>query len=476
MDDPVFIALTVRFFPMAKLWGGRFRQETDTFVEQFNASIGFDKRLYHADIIGSKAHVQMLAQVGILTQQECATLVQALDAVHSDIEDGHFVWRDSDEDVHMAIEAAVTAKVGDIGKKMHTARSRNDQVATDMRIFVKEAAQQIQTQMLTLLQVLVDTAERYQHTIMPAYTHLQPAQPIVFGHHLMAWCAMMQRDYDRLGDCLQRVDVLPLGSGALAGTTFPIDREVTKTILGFAEVTTNSLDAVSDRDFVIEFVHVAAISMMHLSRWSEELIVWACSQFQFIQLPDSHCTGSSMMPQKKNPDVAELIRGKSARVFGHAQALLVLMKGQPLAYNKDNQEDKEPLFDTVDTWSDCLVAMAGLVENLEADESAMRQALQRGYVNATDLAEYLVAKGIPFRQAHAIVGRLVAMAIEHQLPLEQLTLMQMQTVCADITEDVFAALDYHTSVAKRKHIGGCAPEQVAKTITEARQWLSRQQR
>src|ERR671914_2390797 len=390
-----------------KLWGGRFSEPTDAFVEEFTASIQFDWRLYPYDIEASIAHARMLAQVGVLTQGECAEIVHGLESIKLDIERGDFAWSITFEDVHMNIEARLNDRIGETGKKLHTGRSRNDQVATDVRLYLRDQIDTLGSQLERLMEVLIELAEHEADTIMPGFTHLQMAQPVIFGHHMLAWFEMLYRDRARLCDCRRRVNVLPLGAAALAGTSFPIDREYTARLLGFETCAENSMDAVSDRDFVIEFSACAALIMSHLSRWSEELVLWSSPQFDFIELGDAFCTGSSIMPQKKNPDVPELVRGKTGRIYGHLLALLTLMKAQPLAYNKDNQEDKQPLFDAVDTLKDCLAVFSGLVAGLEPVASAMRVALLEGHATATDLADYLVRKGVAFRDAHAVVARAV---------------------------------------------------------------------
>ncbi len=394
-----------------KLWGGRFSEPTDQFVERFTASIGFDARLYHHDIQGSIAHARMLAHVGVLSGNECGAIVNGLQQIHSEIDTGSLQWSVALEDVHMNVESRLIEIVGEVGKRLHTGRSRNDQVATDIRLYLRDEIDALRALMTQLLTALLDLAATHADTIMPGFTHLQIAQPVTFGHHILAWFEMLLRDRDRINDLRKRVNVMPLGSAALAGTTFPIDRAFTARELGFDTVSENSLDAVSDRDFAIEFCAAASLTMMHLSRWSEELVLWSSQQFGFVDLPDRFCTGSSIMPQKKNPDVPELVRGKTGRVFGHLMGLLTLMKGQPLAYNKDNQEDKEPLFDAVDTLKDCLTAMFGMLPHLEVRADRMYAAAAQGFATATDLADYLVRKDVPFRDAHEIVGRCVAHAI-----------------------------------------------------------------
>ncbi|MGA1675190.1 MAG: argininosuccinate lyase [Pseudomonadales bacterium] len=453
----------------SKLWGGRFGEATDAFVEAFTASVNFDRRLYRQDIAGSIAHAQMLGRVGVLTAEESRDIVAGLARVRAEIESGSFQWRVSLEDVHMNIESRLTALIGDTGKKLHTGRSRNDQVATDIRLNLRDAIDALDDLMTRLLQALIELAEAHVQTIMPGFTHLQAAQPITFGHHLLAWFEMLHRDRDRLRDCRKRVNVLPLGAAALAGTTFPIDRHDVAAALGFAAVAENSLDAVSDRDFAIEFASVASLALVHLSRWCEELVLWSSQQFSFIDLPDRFCTGSSIMPQKKNPDVPELVRGKSGRVIGDLMSLLTLMKGQPLAYNKDNQEDKEPLFDAIDTLTGCLTAMLGLVPAIVVRESTLREAALEGYTTATDLADYLVRRQVPFRDAHEIVGRAVGYAVAAGRSLESLSLKELKQFGGDaIDAPVSEVLTLEGSVNARNHFGGTAPAQVRAALERAR--------
>jgi argininosuccinate lyase len=454
-----------------KPWQGRFTESTDAFVEAFTASVHFDQRLYKYDIQGSIAHAQMLAKCGIISESERDNIVKGLNDILHDIERGDFAWSVALEDVHMNIEARLTDRIGDAGKKLHTGRSRNDQVATDIRLYLREEIDSIVAEITRLKNGLLDLAEQEADTIMPGFTHLQTAQPISFGHHLMAWHEMLSRDHDRLADCRKRVNVMPLGSAALAGTSYPIDREYTAELLGFDKPTENSLDSVSDRDFAIEFCATASLAMMHLSRFSEELILWASAQFDFIELPDRFCTGSSIMPQKKNPDVPELVRGKSGRVNGNLITLLTLMKGQPLAYNKDNQEDKEPLFDTVDTLKGCLHAFADMVPAIKAKPENMLEAAASGFSTATDLADYLVRKGMPFRDAHEVVGRAVRFGVDNKKDLAEMSLEEMKQFSDIIEQDVFDVLTLQGSVASRNHIGGTAPEQVRAAIERAREKL-----
>ncbi|EAR11016.1 argininosuccinate lyase [Reinekea blandensis] len=448
-------------------WGGRFSEATDAFVAEFTASIGFDQRLYRQDIEGSIAHATMLAECGVLTDEEKNAIVQGLNEVKDDIEQGRQQWSVALEDVHMNVEAALTAKIGSVGKKLHTGRSRNDQIATDIRLYLRDNIDHLSAELTRLQLALIELAKGEADTIMPGFTHLQTAQPVTFGHHLLAWNEMLQRDYERLQDCRKRVNIMPLGAAALAGTTYPINRARTAELLGFDRPSTNSLDSVSDRDFGIEFTHAGALIMMHLSRMSEELVLWASAQFDFIDLPDRFCTGSSIMPQKKNPDVPELVRGKSGRVYGHLISLLTLMKSQPLAYNKDNQEDKEPLFDTIDTLAGSLRAFADMVPHIQAKKDSMRVAAAKGYSTATDLADYLVKKGLPFRDAHEVVGASVAFGIEQKKDLAELSLTELQNFSDLISEDVFDVLTLEGSVAARDHIGGTAPSQVRKACETA---------
>ncbi|MDH5694042.1 MAG: argininosuccinate lyase [Gammaproteobacteria bacterium] len=455
-----------------KPWGGRFTAPTDAFVELFTSSVLFDQRMYAHDIQGSKAHARMLAKVGVLTQAEADQIINGLDEIHADIESGKFEWSVSLEDVHMNIEARLTQKIGDVGKKLHTGRSRNDQVATDMRLYLRDEIDEIGTQLTRLQTALLDLAEKEIDTIMPGFTHLQVAQPVSFAHHLMAWFEMLQRDGARLKDCRVRVNSLPLGAAALAGTSYPIDRAFTAKELGFEAVCENSLDAVSDRDFIIEFNFVASLIMTHLSRFSEELIIWMSQQFSFIDIGDAFCTGSSIMPQKKNPDVPELVRGKTARVQGNLVSMLTLMKGQPLAYNKDNQEDKEPLFDSIDTVKASLRVFADMVPSITVNRDNMRAATMKGFSTATDLADYLVRKSLPFRDAHEVVGKAVKYAIEQKKDLAELSLDEMKQFSDIIEQDVFGVLTIEGSMKARNHIGGTAPEQVKQAIARGRKHIS----
>jgi argininosuccinate lyase len=452
-------------------WSGRFDEPVDDLVKRFTASVFFDRRLAEVDIEGSLAHARMLTAVGTMAQADLAAIEVGLAQVRDEIRKGTFAWSVDAEDVHLNIEHRLTAIIGDAGKRLHTARSRNDQVATDVRLYLRNAIDHTIGLVKALQRKLLDVAERHTGTIMPGFTHLQVAQPVSFAHHLLAYFEMLARDAARLADCRTRVNKLPLGAGALAGTTFPIDREMVAKELGFDGVCENSLDAVSDRDFAIEFCACAAVVMMHLSRFCEELILWMSPRYRFVQLADRFCTGSSMMPQKKNPDVPELIRGKTGRVNGHVVALLTLMKAQPLAYNKDNQEDKEPLFDTIDTITASLAVFTAMLEGLEVNADAMRDAARQGHATATDLADYLVRKGLPFREAHEAVAKAVRHAQKQSKELAQLTLPELQQFSPLIDDDVFGALTLEGALAARSHIGGTAPARVKQAIAKARQTL-----
>lgn len=455
-----------------KPWGGRFSEATDAFVEAFTASVTFDQKMADQDINGSIAHATMLAEVGVLTDDEKQQIIEGLEAIREDIRNDNFDWSITLEDVHMNIEARLTDKIGITGKKLHTGRSRNDQVATDIRLYLRDAIDGILDEITRLQTGLVGLAEREASAIMPGFTHLQTAQPVTFGHHMMAWYEMLTRDYERLVDCRKRVNRLPLGSAALAGTTYPIDRSITAKLLGFEGISENSLDGVSDRDFAIEFVSASSLIMTHLSRFSEELVLWTSAQFDFIDLPDRFCTGSSIMPQKKNPDVPELVRGKTGRVNGHLISLLTLMKGQPLAYNKDNQEDKEPLFDTIETVYNCLRAYADMVPAIEIKHDSMREAARRGFSTATDLADYLVKKGVAFRDSHEVVGKAVRFGLDNDKDLSDMTLAELQQFSDVIDDSVFDVLTLEGSVNARNHLGGTAPAQVIAATQRAKAALA----
>ncbi len=453
------------------MWNGRFTESTDAFVQAFTASVQFDQRLYKYDIQGSIAHAKMLKKVGILSKEDRNSIIDGLNTIQQEIEDGSFNWSIALEDVHMNIESRLTQLIGDAGKKLHTGRSRNDQVATDIRLFMRAEIDFILEEIIRLQQGLIDQAKKHADTIMPGFTHLQVAQPITYGHHMLAWHEMLSRDYERLVDCRKRVNIMPLGSAALAGTTYPIDRDYTCELLGFERPSYNSLDAVSDRDFAIEFCAAAALTLTHLSRCSEELIIWSSAQFDFIDLPDRFCTGSSIMPQKKNPDVPELVRGKTGRVNGHLISLLTLMKSQPLAYNKDNQEDKEPLFDAVDTLKGCLRAFADMIPAIEPKKEIMLKAAIQGFATATDLADYLVRKGIPFRDSHEVVGKAVRFGVDNKMDLSEMSLKQLQQFSDKIEDDIFNVLSLEGSVNARNHTGGTSPTQVLRQVAIAQQRL-----
>lgn len=450
------------------LWGGRFSESTDAFVQAFTASVQFDQRMAEEDIRGSIAHATMLATQGILTSDECTQIVDGLQAIAAEIASGAFQWSIAREDVHMNIESRLIDLIGDTGKKLHTGRSRNDQVATDIRLWLRGTIDAIVAELTRLQTGLIGLAEREHDTIMPGFTHLQAAQPVTFGHHMLAWNEMLERDAGRLLDCRRRMNQCPLGAAALAGTSYPIDRALTASLLEFDAPTENSLDSVSDRDFAIEFSGAASILMMHLSRFSEELINWNSTAWQFVDLPDKFCTGSSIMPQKKNPDVPELVRGKSGRVFGHLMALLTLMKGQPLAYNKDNQEDKEPLYDTADTLLGSLRAFADMVPAIAVNRSRLKESAIRGFSTATDLADYLVRKGLPFRDAHEVVGKAVALGVQTDRDLSAMALTELQGFSDLIDATVFDVLTVEGSVSARDHLGGTAPRQVQAAAARAK--------
>jgi argininosuccinate lyase len=457
----------------SQAWSARFSEPVSELVQRYTASIGFDYRMAAVDIQGSLAHAQMLSEQNIISAEDFAQIRSGLQQILQEIEQGHFTWKLALEDVHLNIEARLTHLIGDAGKRLHTARSRNDQVATDIRLWLRQGIDQAINELQNLRLGFCSLAEKYSGMIMPGFTHLQVAQPITVGHHLMAYAEMLGRDVSRLKDCRKRLNFLPLGAAALAGTSYPIKRERVAELLGFDGVCENSLDAVSDRDFAIEFCACASLVMMHISRFSEELVIWMSPQFGFIQLPDRFCTGSSIMPQKKNPDVPELARGKTGRVNGNLVSLLTLMKGQALAYNKDNQEDKEPLFDSVDTLIDTLRIFADMVPHISFNETAMRQAVQKGFATATDLADYLVKKGLAFRDAHEAVANAVKVCAALQVDLSDLSLPELRKAChitdeTLIQEDVFAVLTLEGSVSGRDHIGGTAPVRVVAAIARVR--------
>ncbi|MBM7582312.1 argininosuccinate lyase [Caldicoprobacter guelmensis] len=457
-----------------KLWGGRFEKETSKEVDDFHSSIHFDYRLYKQDILGSIAHATMLGKQGIISPEEAQAICEGLKQILKDIEDGKVSFNVASEDIHMNIESLLIERIGDVGKKLHTARSRNDQVALDTRMYTKEAIDEVIKLLLVLEEQLVTIAEKHKETIMPGYTHLQKAQPVTLGHHLMAYFEMFRRDIERLKDAFKRVDVMPLGSGALAGTTYPLDRQYVAEQLGFSSISRNSMDAVADRDFILEFLSCAAIIMMHLSRFCEELILWSTDEFKFIEMDDSYSTGSSIMPQKKNPDVAELIRGKTGRVYGDLIALLTTMKGLPLAYNKDMQEDKEALFDAVDTVKSCISVFTGMLSTIKVYPENMLKQAARGFINATDAADYLVTKGVPFRDAHHIVGRLVLYCIQNGKVLEELTLEEYRQFSDKFDQDIYDVISLKSCVSRRSLPGGPAPAAVSQAIEEARRWIEGQ--
>lgn len=443
-----------------KTWSGRFNEPVSELVKKYTGSIDFDKRLAQWDIQGSLAHAQMLCQAGVLSGEDLAAIERGMAEILAEIEAGRLQWSLDLEDVHMNIERRLTDKIGDAGKRLHTGRSRNDQVATDIRLWLRDQISIIQTLIQSLQTALLDLAEQHAETVMPGFTHLQVAQPVSFGHHMLAYVEMLGRDYERMADCRRRVNRMPLGAAALAGTTYPVRREVTAELLGFEQICQNSLDAVSDRDFAVEFTAAASLVMIHLSRLSEELILWMSPRFGFIDIADRFCTGSSIMPQKKNPDVPELVRGKSGRVIGHLIGLITLMKSQPLAYNKDNQEDKEPLFDTADTLIDTLRIYADMMRGVSVKPENMRAAVMQGFATATDLADYLVKKGMPFRDSHEVVARAVRHADEAGVDLSQLPLAVLQGFSSLISDDVYQVLTPEGSLNARNHLGGTAPEQV----------------
>ncbi len=454
-----------------KLWGGRFEKSTDKKVDDFNSSIRFDQRLYKQDITGSIAHARMLGNQGIISKEDSLLIVKTLGEILKDIEDGKVNFEIDAEDIHMNVEKILIERIGDTGKRLHTGRSRNDQVALDIRMYVKDEIVEIKEMLKALINVLISLAKEHTKTIMPGYTHLQKAQPVTFAHHVMAYVNMLLRDIDRLTDTYRRTNVMPLGSGALAGTTHPLDREAVKDELGFMSVTTNSLDGVSDRDFAIELASDLSLIMMHLSRFSEELIIWSSNEFRFVTMDDSYSTGSSIMPQKKNPDVAELIRGKTGRVYGSLVALLTVMKGIPLAYNKDMQEDKESLFDAIDTVKLCVPVFTGMVETMRVNKETMLQGAKGGFSNATDVADYLVKKSVPFREAHAIVGRMVLFAEKSGKALDDLTMAEMKECSEFIEEDIYDAISMTACVEGRSLIGGPAESAVLNSIKIAEETL-----
>ena len=455
-----------------KLWGGRFQKSTDKKVDDFNSSIRFDKRMYKQDIRGSVAHAKMLGKQGIISKEDSEAIVEELKNILDDINNGKVEFLIDAEDIHMNIEKILTDRIGEAGKRLHTGRSRNDQVALDLRMYLIDETQELSDMLIHAMEVLVSLAEENTETIMPGYTHLQKAQPITFAHHVMAYFEMFKRDFSRLCDCRKRTSVMPLGSGALAATTYNLDREYVMHELGFDEVTMNSLDGVSDRDFVIELASCLSMIMMHLSRFCEELILWSSNEFSFVEMDDAFSTGSSIMPQKKNPDVAELIRGKTGRVYGHLMGLLTTMKGIPLAYNKDMQEDKEPIFDALDTVKICLPVFCDMIATMKINKENMLKGSRGGFTNATDVADYLVKKGLPFREAHAVVGKMVFYALENNLALDDLSMDEFAEFSDIIEDDIYDAISMETCVNDRKIIGGPAKETVEKAIAIANKYIN----
>lgn len=457
------------------MWGGRFTKNTDVLVEEFTSSISFDSRMYREDIAGSIAHARMLAKCGIIPDDDAEKIIEGLKAILADIEAGNFEFLVSLEDVHMNIEKRLTDRIGPVGGKLHTARSRNDQVALDTHMYLRRELVAIAKLIIDLELAALETAEKYNHVIMPGYTHLQRAQPILFAHHMLAYVSMFARDFSRLTGVWERTDIMPLGAGALAGTTFPIDRHYVAEQLKFSNIYTNSIDAVSDRDYILEFLSFASILMMHLSRISEEIILWSSTEYSFIELDDAHCTGSSIMPQKKNPDVAELVRGKTGRVFGHLMAMLTVAKGLPLAYNKDLQEDKEGLFDTIDTVKFSLTVYASMLRAMKVNEERMAQAVTKDFSNATDMADYLVKKGLPFRQAHEVVGKCVRYCIDNGKWLMDLSLDEFKQFSPLFETDILEAIKVETCVSARNSYGGTSYTQVGQQVAAVREVISKQQ-
>ena len=454
-----------------KLWGGRFSKSTDAAVDDFNSSIRFDMRMYKQDIKGSIAHASMLKKQGIIPEKDADLIVKTLGEILSDIEDGKVEFLIDAEDIHMNIEKILTDRIGDAGKRLHTGRSRNDQVALDIRMYIKDEIIIIRSMLISLMESLLNLASENTDTIMPGYTHLQKAQPITFAHHIMAYFEMLRRDIARLDDTYKRTNICPLGSGALAATTYPLDREYVADALGFDGVTKNSLDGVSDRDFALELLSTLSIMMMHLSRFCEELILWSSHEFSFVEMDDAYSTGSSIMPQKKNPDVAELIRGKTGRVYGDLMSLLTTMKGIPLAYNKDMQEDKEPVFDAIDTIKLCVPVFSSMISTMKIKKDTMLKGAKGGFTNATDAADYLVKKGLPFREAHAVVGKMVAYALEHNKSLDEFTLDEFKKCSAIFDEDIYEAISMQTCVNERKVVGGPAVDTVKAAIADGYRYL-----
>ena len=456
---------------MAQLWGGRFKKETEKRVYDFNASIRFDKRLFHQDIEGSMAHVAMLAKQSILSGDECKCITEGLEGIRQDVDDGTLEISDEYEDIHSFVEAVLTQRIGEAGKKLHTGRSRNDQVALDMRLYTRERVRETEKLLVELLEVILMTMAQNVETYMPGFTHLQKAQPTTLAHHYGAYFEMFKRDQQRMRDIYERMNYCPLGAGALAGTTYPLDREYTAQLLGFQGPTLNSMDSVSDRDYLIEFMAALSTVMMHLSRFSEEIIIWNSNEYQFVEIDDAYSTGSSIMPQKKNPDIAELVRGKTGRVYGALMSLLTTMKGIPLAYNKDMQEDKEVAFDAMDTVADCLTLFTGMLRTIKFKEQRMAESAMNGFTNATDAADYLVGKGVPFRDAHGIIGRLVLYCIEKNTSIDRLSLEELKGLSDQFEEDIFDAVSLKTCVEKRLTTGAPGPETMKKVLQAYRVYL-----
>ena len=456
---------------MAQLWGGRFTKQTDQLVFDFNASITFDKRLFHEDVTGSIVHATMLAKQGILTEEERKSIVEGLTGILEDVDDGTLAIDETQEDIHSFVEATLIDRIGDAGKKLHTGRSRNDQVALDMRLYTRARVAEIDGLLKKLLEAILDTMENNLDTYMPGFTHLQKAQPITLAHHYGAYFEMFKRDRQRLSDIYERMNYCPLGAGALAGTTYPLDRELTASLLGFYGPTLNSMDSVSDRDYLIEFLSALSTIMMHLSRFSEEIIIWNSNEYQFVELDDAYSTGSSIMPQKKNPDIAELVRGKTGRVYGALMALLTTMKGLPLAYNKDMQEDKEMAFDAMDTAADCITLFTGMIQTMKFRKDRMAKSAMNGFTNATDAADYLVGKGVPFRDAHGIIGRLVLYCIEKDTSIDALSLEELRSISDKFDEDIYDAISLKTCVEKRLTIGAPGEKMMKQVIEKNKEYL-----
>ena len=457
---------------MAQLWGGRFTGETDRLAFAFNASIHFDRRLFYQDIEGSIAHVTMLAKQGILDEDEKESILRGLSGIRADVEEGRLEIDDTCEDIHSFVEAHLIERIGDAGKKMHTGRSRNDQVALDMRLYTRKQVQETDALLKELLGVILDVMEGNVETYMPGFTHLQKAQPITLAHHYGAYFEMFRRDRQRMADIYKRMNYCPLGAGALAGTTYPLDREYTASLMGFAGVTQNSMDSVSDRDYLVEFLAALSTIMMHMSRFCEEIIIWNSNEYQFVEIDDAYATGSSIMPQKKNPDIAELVRGKTGRVYGALVSLLTTMKGIPLAYNKDMQEDKEVAFDAMDTVKNCLILFTGMLRTMKFRKERMAESAMNGFTNATDAADYLVGKGVPFRDAHSIVGRLVLYCIEKNTSIDRLDLQELQEISDKFEADIYDAVSLETCVAKRLTTGAPGPEVMRAVIKQYREYMN----